>query len=79
VAVKIRLKRIGRKNTPWYRIIAVDERRSVNSGLYLDKLGDYDPKNGAKNLAGDKILDWIKKGAQVSTRVKKILTTAKII
>jgi len=79
VAVKIRLKRVGRKNTPLYRIIAVDEKRSVNSGLYLDKLGEYDPHHGAKNLANDKIKDWIAKGAQLSERVKKILSTAKII
>lgn len=65
--VKIRLMRIGAKKRPFYRIVAVDERKK-RSGEYLDLLGTYNPLTNPKEiiLKQDKIDEWIKKGAVLS-------------
>ncbi|MFA5933324.1 MAG: 30S ribosomal protein S16 [Microgenomates group bacterium] len=65
--VKIRLMRIGAKKRPFYRIVAIDERKK-RSGEYLDLLGTYNPLTNPKEiiLKQDKIDEWIKKGAVLS-------------
>lgn len=70
--VKIRLARFGRRNDPFYRIIAIDERRR-REGKPLANLGTYNPKT--KKLDIDKKLmdKWIVQGAQISTGVKRLL------
>ncbi len=73
MAVKIRLSRLGRKNRPFWRIIAIDSRKK-RDGAFLDNLGTYDPIN--KTLVAfhlDRIQDWISKGAQPSATVAKLL------
>ena len=73
MAVKIRLSRLGRKNRPFWRIIAIDSRKK-RDGAFLDNLGTYDPIN-QKLLTFhiDRIDDWISKGAQPSATVAKLL------
>ncbi|HEK25277.1 MAG: 30S ribosomal protein S16 [Hydrogenobaculum sp.] len=74
--VKIRLARFGRTHHPIYRIVAMDSK-SPREGHYLDILGTYDPKSGnVINLNKEAIDQWIKKGAQLSDRVKAILKQA---
>jgi len=70
--VTIRLSRFGRKNDPFYRIIAIDQRNKVQ-GKPLSSLGTYNPKT--KKLDIDKkLLDsWIGKGAVLSTGVRRLL------
>lgn len=65
--VKIRLMRIGAKKRPFYRVVAVDERKK-RTGEYLDLLGTYNPLTDPKEiiLKQDKIDAWIKKGAVLS-------------
>lgn len=65
--VKIRLMRIGAKKRPFYRVVAVDERKK-RSGSYLELLGTYNPLTEPKEviLKQDKIDEWVKKGAQMS-------------
>lgn len=65
--VKIRLMRIGANKRPFYRVVAVDERRKRTGG-YLELLGTYNPLTNPKEikLKQDRIDDWIKKGAQPS-------------
>lgn len=65
--VKIRLMRIGAKKRPFYRVVAVDERKK-RTGEYLDLLGTYNPLTEPKEiiLKQDKIDEWIKKGAILS-------------
>jgi small subunit ribosomal protein S16 len=65
--VKIRLMRIGAKRRPFYRVVAVDERRKRTGG-YLELLGTYNPLTEPKEikLKQDRIDAWIKDGAQLS-------------
>lgn len=65
--VKIRLMRIGAKKRPFYRVVAVDERRK-RTGQYLELLGTYNPLTDPKEviLKQDRIDAWVKNGAQLS-------------
>lgn len=77
MAVKIRLMRIGTNNRPFYRVVAVDERRKRTGG-YLELLGTYNPLTEPKeiNLDQGKIDAWIKKGAQPSYGFLRIIGKA---
>jgi len=70
--VKIRLSRSGVRNHPFYRIVAIEDKKGPK-GQYLDIVGHYLPDK--KTLKVDKkILDkWLKVGAKISPAVKKIL------
>jgi small subunit ribosomal protein S16 len=72
--VKIRLTRAGARSRPFYRIVAIDERRQTG-GRALEQLGTYDPKVSPERLVvRSEALDaWVKKGAQVSPTVKSLL------
>ena len=77
--VKIRLKRFGRKNHPFWRINAVDHR-SPRDGKVLEELGFYDPtlKEEGKQVVVDqtRVKHWLDKGAQPSDTVKQLLKRA---
>lgn len=75
--VKIRLMRIGAKKRPFYRVVAVDERKKRTGG-YLELLGTYNPLTQPKEikLNQEKIDDWIKKGAQLSHGFLRIIGKA---
>lgn len=70
--VKIRLLRIGRNKTPYYRIVAVDSKAKSN-GAYIELLGQYEPLNGTISLKDDKIKKWLNNGAQPTDTVKSFL------
>ncbi len=73
MAVTIRLSRLGNKNRPFSRIVAVDSHKK-RDGAFLDNLGTYDPiKHEVIQLHTDRINDWIAKGAQCSDAVKRIM------
>ena len=76
MATKIRLKRIGRRNRPFYRIIIIDSRKR-RDGSAIEQVGWYNPieSNKEKNyvLKEDRILDWLKLGAQVTDPVNKLM------
>jgi len=69
--VKIRLARVGRKKDPFYRIVAIDERKSV-AGAFLAILGTWNPREKKVELKKDEIKKWVAKGAQISPAVKKL-------
>lgn len=72
MAVKIRLSRIGKKNTPIWRIVAIDSRKK-RDGAFLENLGTYNPIN--KELVqfhAERISDWVSKGAICSDTVEKL-------
>ncbi len=72
MAVRIRLARIGTKNTPFYRIVAIDGRKK-RDGAFLENLGTYDPLKGSLvQFHVERINDWVSKGAVVSDAVKKL-------
>lgn len=75
MAIIIRLKRMGKVNTPFYRIVVADERRAAKSGKYIDELGYYFPLKDPVDfkINTDKTLNWIKKGAKISDTVKSII------
>ena len=76
--VKIRLTRAGARNRPFYRVVAVDERRP-RDGRPLEFLGTFDPKVNPEKLSvrTAAVEAWVKKGAQLSPTVKSLLRRAK--
>ena len=76
VAVRIRLKRIGRRHQPVYRLAAVDSRRA-RDGRVIEELGCYDPANANEerqvSLKRDRIEYWLSVGAQPSDTVQRLL------
>lgn len=79
MAVKIRMRRMGRKNRPYFRIVATDER-SPRDGRFLENLGTYDPLLEGKNysLNRERVLYWLGVGAQVSEAVAPFLKKEEI-
>ena len=74
MAVKIRLARFGTKKKPFYRVVVADSS-FPRDGRYIERVGTYDPlKNPPEvKLKGDRILEWIKKGAQPTKTVGQLL------
>ncbi len=72
--VKMRLKRIGAKKKPYYRIIIADGR-SPRDGKFIDQVGTYNPLANPSEIKFDeeKAKDWLKKGVQPTESVKKLL------
>ena len=80
MAVKLRLKRMGSKQRPFYRIVAADAR-SPRDGRFIETVGTYDPiKQPAEvNVDAEKALKWLKNGAQPTDTVKNILRSEGIM
>jgi len=72
MAVKIRLKRIGAKKSPFYRIVVADAR-APRDGRFVEEIGNYDPMTKKLVVDGDKVVDWIKNGAQPTETVRSLL------
>lgn len=70
--VKIRLKRLGSKRNPIYRIIVIDSREK-REGKAINELGFYNPRQKDLKLNKEKALEWIKNGAQPSDTVKYLI------
>jgi small subunit ribosomal protein S16 len=77
MAVKIRMKRIGTKNTPVFRIVVADGR-SPRDGKFIEELGTYHPLNKGDNftLKLDRAKYWVSKGAQPSETVASFIKKA---
>ena len=75
--VRIRLRRVGGKKQPSYRIVAAD-KESPRDGRFLENLGYYNPRTEPATLRmkEDRIYDWMSKGAQPSDSVKQLFTYA---
>ena len=74
MAVKIRLRRIGAKKAPFYRIVVADSRYP-RDGRFIEEIGYYDPTKEPSviNVDEDKAKKWIASGAQPTDTVKDIL------
>ncbi|MEG2597420.1 MAG: 30S ribosomal protein S16 [Oscillospiraceae bacterium] len=74
MAVKIRLRRMGAKKAPFYRIVVADSRYP-RDGRFIEEIGTYDPtKNPSMiNIDAEKANKWIATGAQPTETVKKLL------
>ena len=80
MAVKIRLKRIGAKKTPFYRIVVADER-SPRDGKFIEEIGYYNPLTDPVEVKIDseKATKWIANGAQPTETVRTLLKKTEII
>ena len=79
MAVKIRLRRMGQKKAPFYRVIVADSR-SPRDGRFIDEIGYYDPTKEPSEIRVDEeaAKKWLANGAQPTQTVEKILKTAGI-
>ena len=82
MAVRIRLKRVGRRHRPVYRVAAVDSRRARDSRVH-EELGSYDPINAEEDrqvvLKRERIEYWLSVGAQPSETVRRLLEKRGIV
>ena len=76
MAVKIRLRRMGAKKAPFYRIVVADSRYP-RDGRFIEEVGYYDPTKdpAVVKLDSEKIEKWIANGAQPTDSVRKIIKT----
>lgn len=74
MAVKIRLRRIGAKKAPFYRVVVADSRYP-RDGRFIEEIGYYDPTKepAIVNIDGEKAKKWIGNGAQPTDTVKALL------
>ncbi|MBK0041147.1 MULTISPECIES: 30S ribosomal protein S16 [Leuconostoc] len=80
MAVKIRLKRMGAKKRPFYRVVIADSR-SPRDGRFIETVGTYNPiaQPAEIKLDENKILSWLGNGAQPSDTVRNLLSNAGIL
>ena len=79
MAVKIRLRRMGQKKAPFYRIVVADSR-SPRDGRFIEEIGTYDPtvEPSAIKVDEEAAKKWLKNGAQPTEQVSKIFKIAGI-
>jgi small subunit ribosomal protein S16 len=80
MAVKIRLRRVGRKKAPMYRIVVADSK-SPRDGKFIEIIGQYQPRTGDKalNLDADRVNYWLNVGAQPTDTVRSLLRKAGLL
>ena len=74
MAVKIRLRRMGAKKAPFYRVVVADSRYP-RDGRFIEEIGTYDPTKDPAivNIDSEKAKKWISNGAQPTDTVKALL------
>ncbi|MBR7116191.1 MAG: 30S ribosomal protein S16 [Clostridia bacterium] len=80
MAVKIRLKRIGSKKNPFYRVVVADER-SPRDGKFIEEIGYYNPLTDPADIKIDaeKATKWLDNGAQPTETVRTLLKKTEIL
>lgn len=80
MAVKIRLKRVGAKKSPTYRVVVADSR-FPRDGRFIEEIGYYNPTTNPSviNVDKEKAVKWIKNGAQPTDTVRSLLKKLEII
>lgn len=80
MAVRIRLKRMGAKKDPFYRVVVADSR-SPRDGRFIEEIGYYNPAAQPEvvSIQEDKALDWLRKGAQPSETVRALFRRAGLL
>jgi small subunit ribosomal protein S16 len=80
MAVKIRLKRMGAKKAPFYRIVVADSR-SPRDGRFIESIGYYDSRKqpAAVQIDADKAIAWLGKGAQATDTVRSLFSREGIL
>ncbi len=79
MAVKIRLRRMGRKHKYYYKLVAIDAQKST-SGRFIEALGSYNPMKEPEEFIVDeeRVSYWLNRGAKPTDTVKTLLTRKKI-
>ncbi|MCL1859842.1 MAG: 30S ribosomal protein S16 [Oscillospiraceae bacterium] len=80
MAVKIRLRRMGAKKAPFYRIVVADSRYP-RDGRFIEEIGSYNPliDPAEINIDGEKAKKWIANGAQATDTVKSLLKKSGVL
>ena len=80
MAVKMRLRRMGAKKAPFYRVIVADSR-SPRDGRFIEEIGYYNPLTNPAEIKidADKAKTWLKNGAQPTDTVKALLKKSNIV
>lgn len=77
--VKIRLRRVGAKKAPFYRVVVADSH-FARDGRFIEEIGTYDPQNNsAVTVDVEKAQQWIKNGAQPTDTVRGLLKKANVL
>lgn len=74
--VRIRLRRMGKHKSPFYRIVAIDSKKA-RDGEYIENLGHYDPIKKNLQLKRDRIEYWLSQGAKPTNPVAKLIAKEK--
>ena len=75
----IRFQRTGRTNDPAFRVVLLEKARAAKTGCIVEQLGAYNPKSKVLALDGERIKEWIAKGAQPTDSIKNLLITKGIL
>ena len=78
MAVKMRLRRMGAKKAPTYRVIVADSR-SPRDGRFIEEIGYFNPRSDELKIDSDKAKTWLKNGAQPTDTVRALLKKSSII
>ena len=78
MAVKMRLRRMGAKKAPTYRVIVADSR-SPRDGRFIEEIGYFNPRSDELKIDAEKAQTWIKNGAQPTDTVRSLLKKSNII
>ena len=78
MAVKMRLRRMGAKKAPTYRVIVADSR-SPRDGRFIEEIGFFNPRSDELKIDADKAKTWIANGAQPTDTVKVLLKKSGIV
>ena len=80
MAVKIRLRRMGQKKAPFYRVVVADSR-SPRDGRFIEEIGYYNPMTNQAEIKIDaeKAKTWLTNGAQPTETVKSLLKKSEIL
>ena len=78
--VKIRLRRMGAKKAPFYRVVVAD-RRFARDGRFIEEIGYYDPTKNPSvvSIDADKAKQWLSNGAQPTDTVRELLKKASVL
>jgi small subunit ribosomal protein S16 len=77
--LSIRLKRVGSKNDPSFRVIVQDHRRHPTRGNVVEYVGSYDARKGKPQINAERVQYWLGQGAQATDTVHNLLVDTKVI
>ncbi len=78
MAVKMRLRRMGAKKSPTYRVVVADSR-FPRDGRFIEEIGHFNPKSDEVKIDAEKAKKWLANGAQPTDTVKALLKKSNIV